>query len=57
MTFFSWYDDVCLNSHVAQCLGLDMIRSYCLLSVFVLSFAADAEHAAQSPGHENLTDD
>jgi hypothetical protein len=34
-----------------------MIRSYCLLSVFVLSFAADAEHAAQSPGHENLTDD
>jgi hypothetical protein len=31
--FFSWYDDVCLNSHVTQCLGLDMIRLYCLLIV------------------------
>jgi hypothetical protein len=34
-----------------------MIQSYCLLTVFVLSFADDTGHAAQSLGHENLDDD
>jgi hypothetical protein len=54
--FFSWYDDLFLNSHVAQCLRLDMIRSYCLLTVFVLSFLAGAENAVQLLGHGNLAD-
>jgi hypothetical protein len=56
MIFFSWYDDVCLFSHEIQYLGLDMIRSYCLLTVFILLFTGGAEHAAQSPSHENLAD-
>jgi hypothetical protein len=55
--FFSWYDYVCLNSHVAQCLGLDMIRSYCLLTIFVLSFADHTENVVQLLDHENLADD
>jgi hypothetical protein len=55
--FFSWYDDFYLNSHVAQCLGLDMIRSYCLPTVFVLSFVASVENVVQLPDHENLADD
>jgi len=34
-----------------------MILSYCLLTVKVLSFAGNAEHTAQSLGHEDLGDD
>jgi hypothetical protein len=35
-----------------------MILSYCLLTVFVLSFVANAEHAAQtSLGHEDSGDE
>jgi hypothetical protein len=57
MVFFSWYDYVCLNSHVAECLRLDMIRSYCLRTIFVLSFVDSMENAVQLPDHENLADD
>jgi hypothetical protein len=34
-----------------------MIRSYCLLTIFVLSFADPTENAVQLPNHENLVDD
>jgi hypothetical protein len=34
-----------------------MILSYCLLTVFVLSFAAGTENVVQLPCHENLIDD
>jgi hypothetical protein len=56
MTFFSWCNYVCLNSRVAQCLGLDMSRSYCLLIMFVLSLAVAAEIAVQLLGQENVAD-
>ncbi len=36
------------SRHVAQCFGLDMILSYYLLTMFVLSFAGNATHAMQS---------
>jgi len=48
---FLWYDYIYLNSHVAECLGLDMIRSYCLLTIFVLSFANPTEIVVQFPDH------
>jgi hypothetical protein len=56
MDFFSWYDYVCLNSYVVECLGLDMIRSYCLLTIFVLLFTDPMENVVQLPDHENLAD-
>jgi len=34
-----------------------MIRSYCLLTIFVLSFADPTENAVQLPNHENPVDD
>ncbi len=49
MAFFLFeYDDVCLHPHVAQCLGHDMILSYCVLIAIVLSFAGSAEHDMHS---------
>ncbi len=41
---------------VAQCLGLNMSRSYYLLIMFVLLLATAAENAVQLAGHENLVD-
>jgi hypothetical protein len=34
-----------------------MIRSYCLLIIFVLSFTDPTENVVQLPDHENLADD